>query len=154
MSARVTALIERYQRVADERMRGLPIVNPALQVEAVGFEAFDAHELGILITPWFMNLIVLPGSADWDDHAQGVEVEWRLPAGVFRMTVCREEDFGAYLSSVLFRTVSDFPDQATARAIAAEILGELRREPEARATEGANARSLSRRDLFTQLGTN
>ena len=50
----------RIDAIYRERMQGLPIVNPELSVEAVGFEPFEAHELGVLISPWFMNLVLLP----------------------------------------------------------------------------------------------
>ena len=36
------------------------MVNPALAVEAVGFRPWGEHWLGILITPWFMNLVLMP----------------------------------------------------------------------------------------------
>ena len=56
-------LVGIYQRIADERMQGMPFVNRALRVEAVDFRAWDDHQVGVLITPWFMNLILLPGPA-------------------------------------------------------------------------------------------
>lgn len=151
MSDRVAKLVEHFTSVAEERMRGLPIVNPMLEVEAVGFQEVDGHALGILISPWFMNLVLLPGSREWGDFAQGAEIEWRLPAGPFPMNVCHDEKLGTYLTGVLFRTVGDFPDQDTAREIAAEILARLHREPEPPAANKAG-RTLSRRELFARLG--
>ncbi len=41
-------------------MRGLDVVNPRLAVEAVGFAPWDGHWLGVLLTPWCMNLMLLP----------------------------------------------------------------------------------------------
>ena len=47
-------------RAAAARMEGLDFVNPALSVEAVAFAPWQGHWLGVLITPWFMNLILAP----------------------------------------------------------------------------------------------
>lgn len=149
MAERVPALVGLYQRIATERMQGLPIVNPALEVEAVGFGAIDGHEVGVLIAPWFMNLVVLPATDDWDAEAAGATVQWPLPSGRYAMTVCRDETLGTYLTAVLFRSVTDFPDQDTARRVAAEIATALGRGPDA---AGGAGRRLSRRALFTPLG--
>ncbi len=54
-SARLVAAFE----AAAVRMRGLPIVNPALAVEAVGFAPWEGHWLGVMVTPWFINLTLL-----------------------------------------------------------------------------------------------
>jgi [NiFe] hydrogenase assembly HybE family chaperone len=150
MPERVAALVGHFRYVADERMRGLPIVNPELEVEAVGFRPIDGHAVGVLIAPWFMNLVVLPGTDEWADAAQGAVVEWELPSGRYELTVCRDAAFGTYLTAVLFRTVMDFPDQATAHDVATEIAAALERPPE---SDAGGGRKLSRRALFTQAGT-
>ena len=36
--------------------RAADFVNPALAVEAVGFRPWEDHWLGVMVTPWFMNL--------------------------------------------------------------------------------------------------
>ena len=41
MEHRVSALVNFYRLVQAERMQGVPILNPALSVEAVGFEWSD-----------------------------------------------------------------------------------------------------------------
>ena len=130
-------------------MRGLPIVNANLDVEAVGFSEVDGHQLGVLITPWFMNLVVLPASEDYCGKEQGEDVEWTLPAGDYTLTTCHDEVLGGYLTAVLFRTVADFPDQGTARDVAATVLEMLFEAPQPAASTG---RKLSRRELFAQLG--
>jgi len=58
MEQRVAALVSFYRQVETKRMQGIPILNPALSVEAVGFRPADADETvseGVLITPWFMS---------------------------------------------------------------------------------------------------
>ena len=139
-------LVDHYAAIDRERMQGLPIVNQELAVEAVGFRAFDAHRLGILITPWFMNLVLLPATDDWDGLEAGAAVELTLPDRAYEFRICRDDTLGTYLSAVLFRTVTDFPDQSIAREVAEEILERLFTEP-----ANDEARTVSRRSLFTGL---
>lgn len=145
-------LVRHFDGIYRERMWGLPIVNADLAVEAVGFEPFEIHELGVLITPWFMNLVLLPGDDTLRDRKQGASCSIELPAGPYDFNVSHDDKLGTFLSAILFRTVSDFPDQATARSIAVEI-AELVRLPEAQ--QGGQQRltkPLSRRKFFSQLG--
>jgi [NiFe] hydrogenase assembly HybE family chaperone len=55
--ARLAAAFERIHR---ERMAGLPILHPKLRVAAVGGRAWRGHWLGVLVTPWCMNLVLTP----------------------------------------------------------------------------------------------
>ena len=125
----VDALVARYEAIAAERMQGLPIVNPRLEVEAVGFFDFGEHRFGVLIAPWFMNMVLLPGSDEYAELQQGDKVTLSLPSGDYEFTACRDAGdaaaAGVYLSAVLFRTVTDFPNQSTARAVATEVLVRL-----------------------------
>jgi len=146
MRIKVAELVARYQAIYQERMRDLPIVNPRLAVEAVGFEQWEDQDLGVLITPWFMNLVLLPDSGRLTDLPQGDRVECRFPSGPCELTVYHDEDLGSYLAAVLFRTVADFPDQDVARAVAEEALAQLLAEPAEKERE-----KVSRRGLFTGL---
>ena len=145
-------LVRYFDAVYRDRMQGLPIVNPALSVEAVGFEPFEAHQLGVLISPWFMNLVLLPGDDALDVFKQGASVKIELPAGPYEFTVSHDEAVGTFLSAILFRTVSDFPDQQTARDVATEI-ATLVRDPDAPADQKKPAaKGISRREFFASLG--
>ena len=146
MRIKVADLVARYQAIYEERMQDLPIVNPRLEVEAVGFEQWEDKDLGVLITPWFMNLVLLPDSQRLVDLPQGERVECRFPSGPCELTVYHDEDLGSYLAAVLFRTVADFPDQDIARAVAEEALAQVLAEPGEEAAE-----TVSRRGLLTGL---
>lgn len=128
--ASATQMAAHFREIGDANMRDLPIYNPRLEVEAVGFDEFGPHQLGIMITPWFMNLVLLPGTDDWDGAEQGARCEVALPAGPYEFTVAPDAELGTSLNASLFSTVTDFPDQATARATAEEILRLVRRPPE------------------------
>ena len=160
----ISKIVSHFETIYRERMRDLPIVNRCLQVEAVGFRAFGQHRLGVLMTPWFMNLLLLPGDECWQSHEQGARCDVELPGGRYEFTVTHDEALGTYLSAVLFRTMSDMPDQDTARAIAGEILQRLRSPPETAEQEsreaarvfghepervpGARSKTISRRELL------
>lgn len=146
MTINVADLVARYQAIYKERMRGLPIVNPRLGVEAVGFEQWEGQDLGVLITPWFMNLVLLPDSETLAGLPQGERIRCEFPSGPCELTVYQDEELGIYLAAVLFRTVADFPDQDVARAVAEEALANVLAEAPAK-----DARKVSRRGLLTGL---
>lgn len=146
-----TDLVSRFRAISHGKMRGLPICNARLEVEAVGFTALDKHRLGVLITPWFMNLILLPGDDTWSMMADGSTDSLSLPAETCEFTVCQDDELGTYLSAVLFRTVVDFPDQGTAVAVAENVLGQLFRESDKAAHTVRSGRGISRRKLLSGL---
>lgn len=118
-------LLEAFRGIDRERMATMPFYNPRLEVEPVGFDSWDGHLAGVLIAPWLMNLVVLPGEETWQDLDPGSRVELSLPAGRYEFTTCRLPEAGLHLSLPLFTGVKEFPDQATARQIAAEVRSRL-----------------------------
>ena len=150
IKAASTSLVEHFRRIHAERMSGLPILNPRLDVRAVGFREFDGHAVGVLITPWFMNLVLLPGDTAWSELAQGGVATVAFPDSEVEFNVSHDDELGTHLSAALFSSVADFPDLDTAVAIAEEVLHQLFQPPE-ESTE-AEAPSISRRELFARLG--
>ena len=150
MSIGAERLVDYYRKVYEERFQGLPIINPRLDVEAIGFRKLDEHEFGALITPWFINLMLLPGTGRWQDRAQGSRCSIELPGAKVDFTVSHDEELGTTLSAALFGTVTEFPDQAMAREIAAETLRLLFSVEYA--GDAAEVRKLSRRELLRNLG--
>ena len=79
-SARLTSA---FREVAS-RMEGLGVMNPALEVEAVAFEPWQGHWLGVMVTPWFMNLVLLPRArSQWQPLPLRGKRKLHFPAGVF-----------------------------------------------------------------------
>jgi [NiFe] hydrogenase assembly HybE family chaperone len=114
-SARLTAAF----RAAAARMQGLPVVNPALEVEAVSFAPWGDHWLGVMVTPWFMNLTLLPRHrAAWRPLAPGAKRRYAFPAGEYEFVGADDAVLGPYLVCSLFSPVHEFADQATARLVA------------------------------------
>jgi [NiFe] hydrogenase assembly HybE family chaperone len=142
-------LVERaFRRIEAERMAGLPFCNPALHVEAVGFTLRDDQWLGVLVTPWAMNLMLLPASAaTWVGAPEGRRLMIRYPAGEFAFLGGSEDEIGEYLVCPLFASMAQFADQETARLTAHASLIALAQDPAAKQPEKA-PESPSRRRLF------
>jgi len=122
-------------------MQGLPVLNPALSVQAVGFHRFMDEWLGILITPWFMNLLLLPGpDYAWPKRNPGAKFDRIFPYGVFEFTQAYEEQLGAYARCSLFSPMFQFTCQADALAAAQAALQGL--------LTGEKPRPVSRRNLL------
>ncbi len=119
-------LVEAYRNISEQRMQGLPIVNERLEVEAVGFTLWEGRWLGIIITPWFMNLVLLPAEhEDWSELDWDAKRVWELPSNHYEFIVSLIEGVGVHQSLSLFTTVTDFPDQHVARAVAQAIMDKL-----------------------------
>jgi [NiFe] hydrogenase assembly HybE family chaperone len=118
-SRRLTAAF----RAAALRMEGLGVVNPALAVEAVGFAPWDEHWLGVMVTPWFMNLMLLPLAGDaWDGLPPGSKIDQAFPSGSYEFILGEEEGIGRYLMCSLFSPVFEFENQEAAVATAEGVL--------------------------------
>ena len=130
LDERVAALEALFVHVAATRMAGIPILHPGLRVQAVGFEAEGdeaAAAVGVLVTPWFMNLVWLPLAPQADALPVGVTRERRVGRECFPFIGAHEEDFGAYEACSLFSPMGDFADHDAAIATARAVLDELRR---------------------------
>jgi [NiFe] hydrogenase assembly HybE family chaperone len=111
--------LEAAFRAAATRMQGLGFLNPALGVEAVGFAPWDGHWLGVMVTPWFMNLTLAPRDpALWRPLAPGAKRTYRFPAGDYEFIGARDEAAGEYQLCSLFSPLLQFDDHATARLVA------------------------------------
>lgn len=140
---RVRHLEEAFCCIAATRMADIPVVNRALSVEALGFEQCAESaggsdgEMGILITPWFMNLIWLApygpclGEQDASTLPVGKTCMRRFGSHDFEFIGASEPQFGPYQFCSLFSPMFEFANQASARATATEVLRLLRASPDA-----------------------
>jgi len=82
--ARLEARERGAQAEVDAEAESEVALRVARHVEAVGFRPWHEHWLGILITPWFMNLVLMPRvSAMWNSIGAGESRHYVFPAGVF-----------------------------------------------------------------------
>lgn len=112
-----SCLEETFQNIERERMQGVPILNPDLQVKAFGFKRWQTYRLGIMLTPWFMNILLLPQDPE-QTFQVGAKQTVNLPAGAYEFIVGYEDAIGFYLSCSLFSPMFEFENQAAAEATA------------------------------------
>ena len=139
---RVQALIELFQRI-DDGMRDLPFYNAQIAIEAIGFRAFgEGKLLGVVLTPWFMNLIALPIEPQRMEMAKiGRTVSVELPAGKRIFAVGGDETTGLYKAHSLHSPVLNFTLPGQAQAEARRMLGLLMTLPEVTSETAAKNRS-------------
>lgn len=149
------AVEEAFFRIQREQMSDVPILNHALSVEAVDFQRWQGHWLGVVVTPWCMSLLLLPGSPQhWVSTGQNRRRFVKFPAGDFAFLGSEEKELGEYQSCPLFSPMGQFASQSeatmTARAAMVALLTAPRAAPDADRTESkAGEPSLSRRRFLT-----
>lgn len=123
--ARRTGLLSAdFREVFHSKMRDLPMVNQALHVEAVGFQPHDQGILGVLIAPWFMNLVLLPNEGRPALRA-GEKEMIPFPSGEYEFIHNAREMTGPYLACSLFSPMGDFTSQLQAVDVARAVMAEL-----------------------------
>lgn|SRR5574343_293064 len=155
-SAALTAV---FADIAATRMLDVPICNAALQVEAVGFQRTpEGHWAGVMITPWAINLLCLPGAAHgWPATPACGKHVWRFASGDYEFTVAEEASLGIYHLCSLFSPAQEFPSHEQARltalAVAHAVFAEqMAAPPEAPAGTAAESRPANSRRAFLGLG--
>jgi [NiFe] hydrogenase assembly HybE family chaperone len=159
-STRSDSVVELEQRLASafdqihqERMRGLPILHPGLRVAVVGGRRWQGDWLGILLTPWCMNLLLIPGpDAVQQPGPIGSTSCIDLPAGRFELIASEEAGVGRFAACSLFSPMQDFADQSSALGTAELIMTELfdPQGPAARQRPELSAQSLAKPPVHQQ----
>lgn len=146
-----------FRHVWQTRMHDLPFVNRALGVEAIGFQRLDGDWLGVVITPWFLNLLLVSGGGQlWGDIPAGERRYLSLPCGTMQFIADDDPDIGPYQYCPLIAPVDQLPDMATARVVAADAIRTVFASPQS-ASENvaqpdvAEKEPVSRRGFFRRL---
>lgn len=99
-----------YQQVYVDEMKGLPICNDDIKVQAVDFQLWEDHWVGILITPWFTNLLIIRQEGQqWPEFTLGKyhKKEIIFPAGAIKFTPRFEPQLGQYLCCSLVSPMTE-----------------------------------------------
>ncbi|MDK9696799.1 MAG: [NiFe]-hydrogenase assembly chaperone HybE [Siculibacillus sp.] len=139
-----------YGDIAERSMRDLPVSNPKLRVEAVGFHDDGVRVVGIVVTPWFMNVVIAASPLGPAPVAAppGSTATHDLPSGTYDFVVGEIADFGRLDSLSLFSPMFEFDDPEVARATAEAAMAELRRAPEPQPPAPKEKPVLDRRALL------
>lgn len=136
-----------FTQIYNDEMVGLPFINPALSVNTIGFALYEGNWLGVLVTPWSLNLMLLTGpNIQWQKTFQ-VGDKMGLKFGSFDYTFMVGEHvaLGQYLTCSLSSPVGQFKTQSEIEQLAADIRRLIVAIPV------QNVDDSSRRELFTSL---
>lgn len=149
------AVEDAFFRIQREQMADVPILNPALSVEAVDFQRWQGHWLGIVVTPWCMSVLLVPGGAEnWVSTGDNKRRFVKFPAGDFAFLGSAEAELGEYQSCPLFSPMGQFASQSEATMTARASLIALLTDPTAsreapKIEKGTAEPSLSRRRFLS-----
>jgi [NiFe] hydrogenase assembly HybE family chaperone len=120
-----------FERIHQEQMQDIPLLNPMLRVETLGFQAYQGRILGVVITPWLMNLVMLPGEEDdWGEMTLGQKFSQSFPSRSYSFLVNEIEGIGRCQTYSLYSPMNEFVDQDHALAAAQSFLSTLMVERE------------------------
>ncbi|MCK9381903.1 MAG: [NiFe]-hydrogenase assembly chaperone HybE [Sulfuritalea sp.] len=145
------AVEEAFFRIQQEQMTDVPVLNQALSVEAIDFQRWQGHWLGIVVTPWCMSMLLVPGSAEnWVSTGENQRRFVKFPAGDFAFLGSEEAELGEYQSCPLFSPMGKFSTQSeatmTARASLIALLTSAQQtQAESKPDKSRAEPSLSRR---------
>jgi len=149
-------LAAHYEHVWQTRRGDLPCINPALAVETIGFSRQQGDWLGVVVTPWFINLFLFSGGGKlWGDIPAGQRRYVNLPCGTLQFIADDDPDFGPYQYCPLIAPVSSVPDMATARQAALDAMAAVIEPPAPPVADAVPAepakRDVSRRGFLRAL---
>jgi [NiFe] hydrogenase assembly HybE family chaperone len=114
-----------FLQIQKERMKDVPVINHKLHTRAIGFRHWENYQFGILITPWFMNLILLPeanNNRDRNRDKVGSIHHHQFPSGTYEFVTTFEAEIGYYQSCSLFSPMFEFANQQAAELTAKQAL--------------------------------
>ena len=120
-----------FRRVLADRMAGLPFINPALAVATTSFLRVDGDWLGAVLTPWCLQLVLLPGGgALWEDIPAGERRYVGLPAGALEFIAdSGESDLPVFQYCPLIAPVTHFTGMTQACQAAGDALAAVVANP-------------------------
>jgi [NiFe] hydrogenase assembly HybE family chaperone len=140
-------LAQALQRVNDSQMAGLPLSMANVAVGCHGMELYEGQWLGVVVTPWMLSVVILPGPDQcWDTRAIGDRVGLQFPCGDLVFTANELEGVGAYLACSLMSPLDPNVTTQSATQLALDCLRMLQALPVKERYDGPD---LSRRALFT-----
>ena len=128
----VSEQIERtFNRIHTESMQGIPILNPAIEVQALGFQELEGRVLGIIITPWLMNVVILPKEdEDWSHMKLGDKRPHEFASRTYKFMLNEIDGIGLCQTRSLYSPMREFRCHQQAVAAAQAFLDGLMVERE------------------------
>ena len=128
------------------------MLHPRVHVQAVGFHKWKYFWLGIIVTPWCMNVILAKGQpSKWKSIPEGRRLHYPFPAGMYDFISVKDRILGEYqmcsLMSPLEEVVSDHEMAVEIAKAALEELMKPEQEPEFPPFSRKSTRKPSRKRL-------
>jgi [NiFe] hydrogenase assembly HybE family chaperone len=115
-----------FKRIHTENMQGIPILNPMIEVQALGFQEWQGRVLGVIITPWLMNLVLLPAEGeDWSQMELGHKQPHEFPSRSYKFMINDIEGIGPCQTYSLCSPMRDFASHEQAVQVAQDFLDGL-----------------------------
>ncbi len=129
--AAAVTLLQTFEHILQENMQGIPILNNKLQVQTLGFQKFEGRIMGIVITPWLMNLIILPNEDDdWNELELGKKMPVKFPSASYKFMVNEIDGIGKCKTHSMYSPMHEFYNQDHAVKVAQDFLDDLNVERE------------------------
>ncbi len=129
----IAATIEKtFTKIHLEKMQGIPILNPAIEIQAVGFQHYQDRVIGVIITPWLMNVVILPAEhEDWSGMELGHKQPHKFPSKTCKFMINHIEGIGSCQTHSLYSPMRDFACHEQALSMAQDFLETLmiKKEP-------------------------
>ncbi len=127
----VDVLEATFEKIHLEQMQGIPILNSAIKVQALGFRLYQGRVLGVIITPWLMNIVMLPKqNEDWSNMELGHKQPHKFPSKTYKFMVNDIDGIGPCQTHSLYSPMRDFASHEQAVTVAQEFLDSLMVEKE------------------------
>jgi len=120
-----------FETIYRDSMSGLPIVNPILDVDCIGFTEHEGRVVGVIVSPWLMTLAVFPrDDEDWTAVAIGTKKSFSFPSRDYNFLANEIEDIGPYYGFALHSPMHEFEHHPHAVASAEAFMEVLMIENE------------------------
>lgn len=124
-------LLQTFEHILQENMQGIPILNKKLHVQTLGFQMYNGRIIGIVITPWLMNLIMLPNEDDdWNELELGKKMPVKFPSTSYKFMVNEINGIGKCKTHSMYSPMHEFTSQDHAVKVAQDFLHNLNVERE------------------------
>jgi [NiFe] hydrogenase assembly HybE family chaperone len=118
-----------FEDILQESMKDVPILNNRLQVETLGFQMYENRIMGIVITPWLMNLVMLPNDEDdWSELELGKKQPIEILGRTYKFMVNEVEGIGKCKTHSLYSPMHEFNSHNHALKVARDFLEDLMTE--------------------------
>lgn len=115
-----------FEKIHQESMQGMPLLNSSIKVETLGFQYYQDRVIGIVITPWLMNIILLPAEdEDWSGLTLGHKQSHTFPSKTLKFLVNDIDGIGFCQTHSLFSPMNKFSSHEHAVSTAQVFLDSL-----------------------------